>query len=151
MVFDENRADLRNVGFWFNTDAAVRPRRYEGVSKSLRTKSITKYKPTTMNTSWEATQRVMAAELTRLTHKIAIQLHLVAESCTVCSSRARRSVRELLDTPSYEFHLFVVEASVKFIWKETRAQNERCSEIRKNRLRKILNYGMGQIGSMFLV
>jgi hypothetical protein len=28
----------------------------------------------------------MAAELTRLTHKIAMQLHLVAESCTICSS-----------------------------------------------------------------
>jgi hypothetical protein len=28
----------------------------------------------------------MAAKLTRLTHQIAIQLHLVAESCTICSS-----------------------------------------------------------------
>jgi hypothetical protein len=27
------------------------------------------------------------------THKIAIQLHLVAESCTICSSRSRRPVR----------------------------------------------------------
>jgi len=27
----------------------------------------------------------MAAKLTRLTHKIAIQLHLVTESCTICS------------------------------------------------------------------
>jgi len=26
------------------------------------------------------------AKLTRLTHKIAIQLHLVAESCIICSS-----------------------------------------------------------------
>jgi len=26
----------------------------------------------------------MAAKLTRLTHQIAIQLHLVAKSCTVC-------------------------------------------------------------------
>jgi hypothetical protein len=41
------------------------------------------------------------AKLTRLTHKIAIQLHLVAESCTTCSSRSRRPVRKLLDTPSY--------------------------------------------------
>jgi len=32
----------------------------------------------------------MIAKLTRLTHKIAIQLHLVAESCTICSSRSRR-------------------------------------------------------------
>jgi len=37
----------------------------------------------------------MEAELTRLTHKIVIQLHLVAESCTICSSRPRRSVRLL--------------------------------------------------------
>jgi hypothetical protein len=37
----------------------------------------------------------MAAKLTRLTLKIAIQLHLVAESYTVCSSRSRRPVREL--------------------------------------------------------
>jgi hypothetical protein len=52
------------------------------------------------NTRSEATQRVMAAKLTRMTHKIAIQLHLVAESCTICSSRSRRPVRKLLDTPS---------------------------------------------------
>jgi hypothetical protein len=43
----------------------------------------------------------MAAKLTRLTHKIAIQLHLVAESCTICSSRSRRPVQKLLNTPSY--------------------------------------------------
>jgi hypothetical protein len=43
----------------------------------------------------------MAAKLTRLTHKIAIKLHLVAESCTILSSRSRRPVRKLLDTPSY--------------------------------------------------
>jgi hypothetical protein len=43
----------------------------------------------------------MAAKLTRLTHKVAIQLHLVAESCIICSSRSRRPVRKLLDTPSY--------------------------------------------------
>jgi hypothetical protein len=49
---------------------------YEGVSKSFRTQSITKQ--TTINTHWEATQGVLEAKLTRLTHKIAIQLHLVA-------------------------------------------------------------------------
>jgi hypothetical protein len=43
----------------------------------------------------------MAAKLTRLTHKIVIQLPLVAESSTICSSRSRRPVRKLLDTPSY--------------------------------------------------
>jgi len=43
----------------------------------------------------------MAAKLTRLTHKMAIQLHLVAKSCTICSSRAWLPVRKLLDTPWY--------------------------------------------------
>jgi hypothetical protein len=75
---------------------------YEGVSKSFRTESITKYMLTAINTRWEATRGVMAAKLTRLTHKIAIQLHPVAESCTICRSRSRRPVRKLLDTPSYE-------------------------------------------------
>jgi len=28
-------------------------------------------------------------------------LQLVAESCTICSSRSGRPVRKLLDTPSY--------------------------------------------------
>jgi hypothetical protein len=46
----------------------------------------------------------MATKLTSLTHKIAIQLHLVAESFTICISRSRRPVRKLLDTPSYFFH-----------------------------------------------
>jgi hypothetical protein len=43
----------------------------------------------------------MASKLTRLTHKIAIKLHVVAESCTICSYRTRRPVRKLLDTHSY--------------------------------------------------
>jgi hypothetical protein len=76
---------------------------HEGVSKSFWTESITKYMLTTTNTRWEATQRVMAAKLTRLTHKIPIQLHLVAESCTICSSRCWRLVRKPLDTPSYSY------------------------------------------------
>jgi hypothetical protein len=49
----------------------------------------------------EAPQWVMVANLTRLTHKMAIQLHLVAESCTICNSCSRRPVRKLLDTLSY--------------------------------------------------
>jgi hypothetical protein len=53
---------------------------YESVSKSFRTESIKKYTSTTINTRCEATQKVMAAKLIRLTHKIEIQLHLVAES-----------------------------------------------------------------------
>jgi len=47
----------------------------------------------------------MAAKLTRLTHKIAIYLHVVAESCTICSSRSWRPVRKILDTPSYDTEL----------------------------------------------
>jgi len=43
----------------------------------------------------------MEAKLTRLTHKITIQMYLVAESCTICSSRSRWPVRKLSDTPSY--------------------------------------------------
>jgi hypothetical protein len=74
---------------------------YESVFKSFRTESIKKYTLTTINTRWEATQRVMVAKLTRLTHKIAIQLHLVVESCTIRNSRSRRSVRKLLDIVSY--------------------------------------------------
>jgi hypothetical protein len=69
--------------------------------QTFRTESVTKYMLTTISTRSEATQRVMAAKLDRLTHKIAIQLHLVAESCTICSSRSRRPVGKLLDTPSY--------------------------------------------------
>jgi hypothetical protein len=60
----------------------------DGVDKEL-------YTLTKVN---KATQRAMAVKLTILTHKIAIQLHLVAESCTICSSRARQPVRKLVDT-----------------------------------------------------
>jgi len=49
----------------------------------------------------------MAAKLTGLTHKIAKQLHPVAESCIICSSRSRRPVRKLWDTPSYTQCLLV--------------------------------------------
>jgi len=45
---------------------------------------------------------IIVAKLTRLTHIIAIQLQLVTESCTICSSRSRRAVRKLLDTPYYD-------------------------------------------------
>jgi hypothetical protein len=81
--------------------ACMYVRMYEGVSRSFRTESITKFTLTTITTRWEATQRVMAAKLTRLTHRIAIQLPMMADSCTICSSRSRRSGRKLLDTPSY--------------------------------------------------
>jgi len=58
----------------------------------------------------------MAAKLTRLTHKIAIQLHVVAESCTICSSRSRRPVQKLLDTPSYTYVILVTNLIKKFTW-----------------------------------
>jgi hypothetical protein len=51
--------------------------------------------------SLQSNTRVMVAKITRLTHKIAIQLHLVAESCTICSSHSRQPVQKLLDTPLY--------------------------------------------------
>jgi hypothetical protein len=63
---------------------------------------IRKYMLTTINTRWEATQTVMAAKLTRLTQKIATQLHLVVENCAIWSSRSTRLVRTLLDTPPYQ-------------------------------------------------
>jgi hypothetical protein len=63
----------------------------------------------------------MAAKLTRLTHKIAIHLHLVAERCTICSSRSRRPVWKLLDTPSYspkqkEFYVYMALLSGAGVW-----------------------------------
>jgi hypothetical protein len=77
---------------------------YEGVSKSFQTQLIMKYMLTFGITRWEPTQRVMVAKLTTLTHKIVIQLHLVAENCTICSPRSRWPVRKLLDTPSYTWN-----------------------------------------------
>jgi len=54
----------------------------------------------------------MAATLTKLAHKIAIQLHLVAEGFTICSSLFRRPVRKRLHTPS---HVFMVRSLSKEI------------------------------------
>jgi hypothetical protein len=68
---------------------------YECVPKSFRTESINKYPLTMGITRWEAAHRVMVAKLIRLIHKIAIQLHLVAERRTICSSRSRQPVRKL--------------------------------------------------------
>jgi hypothetical protein len=59
---------------------------------------------TTINTHWEATQRVMVAKLIRLSHKILIQLQLVAECHTICSSHSGWPVQKLLDTPLYLMH-----------------------------------------------
>jgi len=43
----------------------------------------------------------MVAKLMRLTQKTDIQLHLVAESCTICSSHSRQPVWKLLATSLY--------------------------------------------------
>jgi hypothetical protein len=87
-------------------------------TREYLTKSITKYMFTTINTHWEATQRVVAAKFTRLTHKIAIQLHIFAENCTICSSLSRRPVRKRLDTPSYLFTYLLTYSVVQDIpWK----------------------------------
>jgi hypothetical protein len=74
---------------------------YRGVSKSFQTELIMKYMLTTINTHQEATQRAMAEKLTRLTHKIVIQLHLVPKSSTICSSHSMWPVWKLLVTPLY--------------------------------------------------
>jgi hypothetical protein len=49
----------------------------------------------------------MAANLTIFTHKIAIQLHLLAEICTICCSSSKRPVRKPLDTHSYTIHFWL--------------------------------------------
>jgi len=61
----------------------------------------------------------MAAKLTRLTHKITIQLRLVAESFIVCSSRSRRPVRKLLDTSSYSWYRIWKWGKVKIFWNDS--------------------------------
>jgi hypothetical protein len=62
----------------------------------------------------------MVAKLIRLTYRIAIQLHLVAESCTICSSRSRQPSgnfwilpRECLKT-GLDRNLKLTETSVGF-------------------------------------
>jgi hypothetical protein len=91
---------LRNVGNVHHCDMVLYPEDIRACIQTFPDWVIRKYMLTTINTSWEAIQRVMAAELTRLTHKIVMQLQLVEESCTICSSRARWPVRKLLDTLS---------------------------------------------------
>jgi hypothetical protein len=57
----------------------------------------------------------MMLKLTRLTQKIAILLHLVAESCAICISRSRRPVRKLLDTLSHML-IFAVSKNDDHPW-----------------------------------
>jgi hypothetical protein len=57
----------------------------------------------------------MTAKLTRLIHKIAFQLHLVAESCNICSFRSRQKVRKLLDTLSYAMLAYFAYIQRRFL------------------------------------
>jgi hypothetical protein len=54
----------------------------------------------------------MVAKLTRMTQKIVILWHLVAESCTTCHSQSSQQVRELLETPSYMYSYNMVLVSL---------------------------------------
>jgi hypothetical protein len=54
----------------------------------------------------------MAAKLIRVTHEIAIQLHLVAQSRAICSSRSRQPVWKLLDIPSYAVKINVYKSDI---------------------------------------
>jgi len=58
----------------------------------------------------------MAVKRTRMTHKIAIQLHLMAERCTIWSSRYRRPFRKLLDTPSYLYYWAISAILLQVAW-----------------------------------
>jgi hypothetical protein len=71
---------------------------HEDVSKTFRTESINEIN-NNKHSVRSNIQRVMAAKLTKVTHKIAIQLHLVAESCTICSSRSRQPAGNFLIHP----------------------------------------------------
>jgi len=45
-------------------------------------------------------KKVIAEKLTRPTHKRAMQLNIVAENSTICSSRSRRPFRKVLGISS---------------------------------------------------
>jgi hypothetical protein len=95
IIVGEYRWEARVVFMGKDFTRTHRRETHEGVSKSFRTELIAKYTTTKINTRWEATERVMAEKLTRLIHKIVIQLNLVTESCNICSSRSRRPVRNV--------------------------------------------------------
>jgi hypothetical protein len=68
----------------------------------------------------------MAVKLTRLIHKIVIQLHLVTESCTIYSSHSRRPVRKLLDTPSYIILLARLSNNIDLHHQESLKSRNEC-------------------------
>jgi len=89
--------------------------------------------------------KVTAAKLSRLSHKIAMQLHLLAESGTICSFRSRRPVRKLVVTSSYTgWNLVVwqwffkpVQASKNFLLKQVCKYKEVRSKFKVNKSRHI--------------
>jgi len=83
--------------FWLYVHIFIFIFSIQGAPKNFWTESI-KYMLTFGISRWDATQRAMAAKLTRLTHKIEIQLYLVAESHNTCSSHSRQPAQKLLDT-----------------------------------------------------
>jgi hypothetical protein len=69
----------------------------------------------------------MVARLTRLTQKIAILLHLVAENCTTCCSGSQWWVQELSDMPSYSTSLpSAASLSQKLVLKYTEEEVTLC-------------------------
>jgi hypothetical protein len=80
----------------------------------------------------------MATKLTMLIHKIAIQLHLVAESCTICSSRYRRSVRKLLGTPSYVININFETQNIHYNYCALSSSNTPCKK--HNHEIKVITY-----------
>jgi hypothetical protein len=132
---------LHSIPFFFHIahiSQSILCTKYECVSKTFRTELIMKYTPTFRITRCCPLQRVMAAKLTRLTHKIAIQLRLLAGSCTICSSRSRRPVRKLLDTLSYTSWYVLIP--YKGILLSVRSAFIEISAIRKSNMRIELQY-----------
>jgi len=89
--------------------------KYEGISKSFRTESITK-SATTINTRSEATQRVVATKLTRLTHKIAI--------ITAPSGRELYHLQFSLQTASPETFRYTLECHHRLQHEEPNVETE---------------------------
>jgi hypothetical protein len=94
------RAHARTVSIYFKCTATKRicRRVYPNVSGLSQQRNIRLQLYTLVEKQHRG---FIAVKITRLSHKIAIQLHLVLKTRTICRSRAMRPVRKLLDTPSY--------------------------------------------------
>jgi hypothetical protein len=84
----------------------------------------------------------MATKLTKLTHKVAIQLYLVAEGSTICISRSKRPGWKLLDTPSYTLN----RGSTSKIYQNINLNRRKpCSKVMRRTVqlgRRILNLNL---------